>query len=82
MNIVDGIIVKAIDGFYYVICEKVEYFCKSRKKFRFKEIEPKVGDNVSINIIDKDKELDKESKVLYTEYIKRPLLSILVTISW
>ena len=35
MNIVDGIIVKAIDGFYYVICEKVEYFCKSRKKFRF-----------------------------------------------
>ena len=25
-----------------------------------------------------DKELDKESKVLYTGYIKRPLLSILL----
>lgn len=76
MNIVDGIIVKAIDGFYYVICEKVEYFCKSRKKFRFKEIEPKVGDNVSINIIDKDKKEGVIEKIYdrTTDFI-RPQLS-------
>lgn len=53
MSNVDGIIVKAIDGFYYVICNGVEYSCKSRKKFRFQSIEPKVGDRVSLVIIDK-----------------------------
>ncbi len=55
MNNVDGIIVKAIDGFYYVICDGVQYSCKSRKKFRFQEIEPKVGDKVLVDIIDKSK---------------------------
>lgn len=53
MDIIDGIIVKAIDGFYFVLCGEIEYFCKSRKRFRFDEIEPFVGDNVTIKIIDK-----------------------------
>lgn len=55
MNKIEGIIIKAIDGFYYILCDDVEYCCRSRKKFRFKEIAPKVGDRVSINIIDEDK---------------------------
>lgn len=55
MSKVDGIIIKAIDGFFYVLSNDVEYFCKSRKKFRFKDIQPKVGDKVSINVIDDDK---------------------------
>lgn len=55
MDKVDGIIVKAIDGFFYVLSNDIEYFCKSRKKFRFKDIQPKVGDKVSINIIDREK---------------------------
>lgn len=49
----DGIIVKSIDGFYFVLCDKIEYFCRSRKKFRFNGLEPCVGDRVHIKIIDK-----------------------------
>ena len=52
---IGGIITKAIDGFYYILVDKEEYCCKSRKKFRFKEIEPKVGDRVTIKIIDRNK---------------------------
>lgn len=52
---IDGIIVKAIDGFYYILTNEGEYCCKSRKRFRFKDIEPKVGDRVTINIIDENK---------------------------
>ena len=36
---IGGIITKAIDGFYYILVDKEEYCCKSRKKFRFKEID-------------------------------------------
>lgn len=52
---IEGIIAKAIDGFYYILVNKEEYCCRSRKKFRFKEIEPKVGDKVTIKIIDFEK---------------------------
>ena len=55
MDFIEGIIVKAIDGFYYVSCDEKEYICKSRKKFRFNDIAPKVGDNVSFKITDKFK---------------------------
>lgn len=55
MKNIDGIIVKAIDGFFYIMCDEVQFSCKSRKKFRFKEIAPKVGDRVSLKIIDETK---------------------------
>lgn len=76
MNFVDGIIVKAIDGFYYVLCGKVEYFCKSRKKFRFKEIEPKVGDRVCVGIVDCEKKEGVIEKIYdrVSEFV-RPQLS-------
>ena len=78
MSVVNGIIVKAIDGFYYVLCGSIEYSCKSRKKFRFKEIEPKVGDNVSINIIDEYKKEGVIEKIhdRRSEFIRPPLTNI------
>lgn len=78
MNSIDGIIVKAIDGFYYVLSNNEEYSCKSRKKFRFKEIEPKVGDKVSINIIDEQKKQGVIEKIYdrKSEFIRPPLTNI------
>lgn len=73
---IDGIIVKAIDGFYFVLCDKNEYFCKSRKKFRFNELEPCVGDRVNIKIIDEMKKEGVIEKIYNrTSSFIRPQLS-------
>lgn len=78
MNNIDGIIIKAIDGFYYILCDEVEYCCRSRKKFRFKEIVPKVGDKVTINIINEDK---KEGVIEHiydrvSDFVRPPIANI------
>lgn len=76
MHGIDGIIVKAIDGFYFVLCDKVKYFCKSRKKFRFNGLEPCVGDKVYIKIIDKIKNEGVIEKIYdRTSNFIRPQLS-------
>lgn len=73
---IDGIIVKAIDGFYLVLCDKIQYFCKSRKKFRFNGLEPCVGDKVHIKIIDKIKNEGVIEKIYdRTSNFIRPQLS-------
>ena len=78
MEILKGIIVKAIDGFYYILCNGKEYSCKSRKKFRYKEIEPKVGDKVSIRIIDsiRNEGVIEEIFNRKCEFIRPPLTNI------
>ncbi len=78
MNFVNGIIVKAIDGFFYVLCGKDEYFCKSRKKFRFVDIEPKVGDNVCIGIVDDEKKEGVIEKIYdrISDFIRPQLANI------
>lgn len=51
----DGRIVKGIAGFYYVIGDdNVEYECKAKGVFRKEKLKPLVGDNVVVEIIDKE----------------------------
>lgn len=47
-----GIIVKALSGFYYVDCEGKIYECRARGNFRKSGISPAVGDRVEINLTD------------------------------
>lgn len=51
----EGTIVKALSGFYYVSTDNGIYECKARGKFRLDGTSPLVGDRVSFN-------LDKNSK--------------------
>ena len=45
----EGIILKALSGFYYVQCDREELVtCRARGKFRYKKVMPLVGDRVVI----------------------------------
>ena len=46
----EGTIVKALSGFYYVSCDEQVYECKARGKFRLDGTSPLVGDKVSFAI--------------------------------
>lgn len=46
----EGTIVKALSGFYYVSCDEQVYECKARGKFRLDGTSPLVGDKVSFTI--------------------------------
>jgi len=48
----DGIIIKGIGGFYYVLCGEKVVECRARGAFRKKDISPIVGDRVKIKIND------------------------------
>lgn len=48
----NGIILKAISGFYYVSCEGNVYECKARGSFRKAGVSPVVGDRVEITVLD------------------------------
>lgn len=48
---INGIIVKAISGFYYVSSENVIYECKSRGIMRKDGIIPTVGDSAAISVV-------------------------------
>lgn len=45
-----GTIVKALSGFYYVMCDGIVYECRARGKFRNLDIKPLVGDHVTFQI--------------------------------
>ena len=51
-NMLNGIIIKGIGGFYYVKTENGVYECKARGIFRKMHITPTVGDYVSIEAAD------------------------------
>lgn len=44
----DGIIFKALSGFYYVDCDGQAVTCRARGKFRHEKISPLVGDRVAV----------------------------------
>ncbi len=46
----EGTIIKALSGFYYVSCDEQVYECKARGKFRLDGTSPLVGDKVSFVI--------------------------------
>ena len=49
-NVLKGIIIKGIGGFYYIEAEGDIYECKARGAFRKKKISPLAGDNVIITV--------------------------------
>lgn len=49
----EGIIIKGIGGFYYILSGDKIYECKARGKFRLNKLTPMVGDEVSFNFEDK-----------------------------
>ena len=51
----DGIITKALSGFYYVESENVLYECKARGSFRKSGLSHLVGDRVEFDITDREK---------------------------
>ncbi|MBR7133115.1 MAG: ribosome small subunit-dependent GTPase A [Clostridia bacterium] len=51
----NGIIIKALSGFYYVSCDGQTYECKARGSFRKSGVSPLVGDRVEFEITDDDK---------------------------
>lgn len=60
-----GKIIKGIAGFYYVHTEGTcVYECKARGAFRNQKIKPLVGDDVELEILDKEKKLASIVKVL------------------
>lgn len=46
----EGIIFKALSGFYYVDCDGMTVTCRARGKFRHEGLKPLVGDRVSLSI--------------------------------
>lgn len=48
----EGTIIKAISGFYYVKTDHEVIECKARGKFRYTELTPMVGDKVEISVKD------------------------------
>ncbi|MDD6490314.1 MAG: ribosome small subunit-dependent GTPase A [Clostridia bacterium] len=55
MGTLNGLIIKAISGFYYVEAADTLYECKARGVFRKKGISPSVGDRVTITVMNDDK---------------------------
>ena len=46
----EGIIFKALSGFYYVDCDGQSVTCRARGKLRHEKVSPLVGDRVSITV--------------------------------
>lgn len=70
----NGIILKAISGFYYVSCESGVIECKARGSFRNTGVSPVVGDRVRISLTDPKKGVIEE---IYgrKNIIERPLIA-------
>lgn len=69
-----GILIKAISGFYYVNCDGNVYECKARGNFRKAEISPVVGDTVKFICTD-DSHGVVESIVDRKNLMIRPLVA-------
>ena len=52
MTNINGVIIKAVSGFYYVECDNNVYTCKAKGAFKKQGIKPLVGDKVVIDIND------------------------------
>ncbi len=71
-----GKIIKGIAGFYYVQIGEKLYQCKAKGIFRNKKIKPLVGDNVKIDVLDKENLEGNISEILLrTNELIRPAVS-------
>ena len=72
-----GKIVKGISGFYYVhVAETGIYECKAKGIFRNQKINPLVGDDVEIVVLDEEKKIGNVEKILpRTRKLIRPAVA-------
>lgn len=62
---ISGKIIKGIGGFYYVYADDdAIYECKAKGIFRSRNIKPLVGDNVTIEILDRENNLGNITEIL------------------
>ena len=69
-----GILIKAISGFYYVVCDGNVYECKARGNFRKAGVSPVVGDIVEFSLTD-DTHGIVESIATRQNLFNRPLVA-------
>ncbi|MEG0571220.1 MAG: ribosome small subunit-dependent GTPase A [Oscillospiraceae bacterium] len=73
---IDGLILKAIGGFYYVETTNGIYECKARGVFRNIDVSPLVGDNVKIDIQDNMKGIVVEIYPRKNDFMRPPMANI------
>ena len=74
MENLNGLIIKAISGFYYVEAADTLYECKARGVFRKKGISPSVGDRVIITVMN-DNKASLDDVLPRKNYLIRPPLA-------
>lgn len=74
METLNGLIIKAISGFYYVEAADTLYECKARGVFRKKGISPSVGDRVTISLMN-DGKASLDDVLTRKNYLIRPPLA-------
>lgn len=74
MENLNGLIIKAISGFYYVEAADTLYECKARGVFRKKGISPSVGDRVTITVMN-DNKASLDDVLPRKNYLIRPPLA-------
>lgn len=79
MSTLNGILMKAIGGFYYVRCDGKEYECKARGSFRKSGNSPVVGDKVVISVPEEGFASIEEIKPRINK-LKRPALANIDTL--
>src|SRR5690625_1592738 len=72
----EGRIIKALSGFYYVKSNNKIYACKGRGVFRNKKITPLVGDIVLFDITNGEEGYIKKIKSRKNELIRPPIANI------
>ena len=76
MEIVTGLIVKAISGFYYIEAADTLYECKARGVFRKKGISPAVGDRAEVAVYEDGTASIETILPRKNELIRPPLANI------
>lgn len=76
MKTLNGLIVKALGGFYYVETADGIYECKARGSFRKQRISPYVGDNVTISVPDEGYCAIEEISERRNSLIRPPLANL------
>jgi len=72
----NGIIIKALSGFYYVSYQDKIYECKARGSFRKSGVSPLVGDRVEFNITENDKGIIEKILERKNSLIRPPVANI------
>lgn len=73
---IQGIIIKALSGFYYVKTENGIIECKARGAFRNKNNSPLVGDNVKISVLENNRGVIDEIAPRLNCLIRPPVANI------